>query len=67
MGRREVGAQKWAVGEWRGKEGVGIMDEGAASQTRAWNHLQGCGVTDEGAVGSAAWTRARRGGCQQHG
>ena len=38
MGGREVGGQKWAVGEWRGEEGVGVMDEGAASQTRARNH-----------------------------
>ena len=38
MGRREVGAQKWAAGEWRGEEGVGVMDEGAASQMRAQNH-----------------------------
>ena len=38
MGRREVGAQKWAAGEWRGEEGVGVMDEGVASRTRARNH-----------------------------
>ena len=38
MGRHEVGGQKWVAGEvdeWRGKEGVGITDEGAASRTRA--------------------------------
>ena len=34
MGGCEVGGQKWAAGEWRGKEGVGVTYEDAASQMR---------------------------------
>ena len=52
MGRRELGAEKWAAGEWRGEEGVSVTDKGTVSRTRAWNHPQGRSVTDEGAVGS---------------
>ena len=72
MGRREVGAQKWAAGEWRGKEGVGVMDEGMESPTRARCHGRGCGGLggmEEGAVRgvSAAQMRAQQGGHQRHG
>ena len=35
VGGREVGGQKWAAGKWRGEEGVGVTDEGVASQMRA--------------------------------
>ena len=38
MGGREVGGQKWAAGEWRGEEGVGVTDEGVASRMRARRH-----------------------------
>ena len=34
MGVREVGGQKWAAGEWRGEEGVGVTYEGTASWMR---------------------------------
>ena len=60
----EVGGQKWAAGEvgkWRGKEGVSVTYEGAASRMRAWVrcHGQGRSVMDKGA---ASWTRAQRHG-----
>ena len=73
MGGHEVGGQKWAAGEWRGEEGVGVMDEGAVSRTRAQRPGRGHGITHKGALSQtrARWAwRHGQGcgeGCQQHG